>query len=425
VPSGEAIIMAHYPTERRSDLCLEQFIDFILRYNETVEGILQQQKAVGDDFLNAPVGPLSPAGTPISRRKRRPSGGSPITAIARASISSSVGAPTTSVGATSSRDIPDDDSDLSTEDEAAAFADELDIELDIAASQPFLPSCVGSRKATVHRQQPKKQRPLASVRKGVKLDFKLWSCVEPTLRYLRKIRAAERMRGHLWLNADVFAGPGSLTSPLDAHKFVSLCGELLPEAVLSLGWGSTMLSTTRLYTAEMIDRMIELCMYPIVRYRPRDPNADPDADPQPSGSEEPIVIAPAAACCHITFAVAAEYALASAPELRRLLDTVPSTTLTIYSGVGSLGVTPQTVQDFVKAFGKSRCFFDLKVSKPWRNWFFGGGSPARAPPTPSAGKSQEKERVADSPTKGRGYPGGSSPVQYVSSQPPKGLVAIV
>jgi hypothetical protein len=101
-------------------------------------------------------------------------------------------------------------------------------------------------------------------RKGVKLDFKLFDCVEPSIRYLSKIAAAKELGGHLWLNADVFAGPGALMSPMNAKQFVRLCAETIPEAVLSLSWGSSSLSATRIYTDDMVEGMIELCMTPII-----------------------------------------------------------------------------------------------------------------------------------------------------------------
>jgi len=272
---------------------------------------------------------------------------------------------------------PVDPWEVHTEDEARAFGSLLDAELEEESNQPLMPSCVGSRKGYGKKVERVRR---TDAKKGIKLDFKQLACVEPAIDFLRRSQAAQRLGGHLWLNADVFAGPGALVSPLDAQKFVRLCAESIPQAVLSLGWGSTILSTTRTYTHEMIDRMIELCMYPIVK--PSLP------DPDMAGPSEGLTIPPAAASLHITFAVSAEYALSSADNLRRLLDTVPSTSLTIYSGVGSLGVTSATAQEFLRAFGKGRCFFDLKVTKPWRSYFWGqarncgGASPKAVPTTP-------------------------------------------
>ncbi len=41
----------------------------------------------------------------------------------------------------------------------------------------------------------------------------------------------------LWLNADIISGPVDATSkPLDADRFLSLCQNYFPNAVLSVGW---------------------------------------------------------------------------------------------------------------------------------------------------------------------------------------------
>merc|ERR1719310_2017115 len=76
-----------------------------------------------------------------------------------------------------------------------------------------------------------------------------------------------------------------------------------------------------------------------------------------------IYLAPAAVCRHITFPVAADYVLGSLDVLRALLDSVPGSSLTVFTGVGSLGITPTTVRDIIQAFGKDRLFFDVKLSR--------------------------------------------------------------
>merc|ERR1719433_899747 len=129
----------------------------------------------------------------------------------------------------------------------------------------------------------------------------------------------------------------------------------------------------------MIERMIELCMSPIVQHSLL-PNGTvvrtlPQVQSEEVGSEEgstgkandEVFLTPAATCNHITFAIAAEYALASAEGLCKLLDSVPGASLTIFSGVGSLGITPAHVQELITTYGKKRCFLDLRVSKPWRS----------------------------------------------------------
>jgi len=334
--SGDPIIMAHYPTERSSDLSLENFVDTVLEFNERILA-----KPSTDNSSQ------SSEGTPID-------------------------GPTSRACSSSSTQEPE-----SALPETFMYEADLNQELSCATSGQLLPVCVGNRKS----RRTTDAIPGLRMRKGIKLDFKQWDCVEPAIKHLRNVRAVERLKGHLWLNADVFAGPGALITPLDAWQFVRLCAENLPEAVLSLGWGSTVLSATRKYTTEMINRMIELSMCPLVKQslpcRDLSPMKEHDSHavdvPHKATSSGPVDwdVAPVAACQHMTFSVMAEFALASVAPLQRLLDSVPGASLTIYSGVGSLGVTPSMARDFLQAFGVHRCFFDLRITRPWRSVIFG------------------------------------------------------
>lgn len=302
--AGAPVIMAHYPTELSSDLSLEAFIEAVLAHNERL----------------------------AAKNAKRAHSKS-----------------TSSSNSTAQKDC----------DEAVAFVKHLDRELDQAAAQSStLASCVGSRR---HQSQFASS---VSTMKGVKLDFKRFECVKPAIAYLRKVDAAKRLEGHLWLNADVFAGPGALMSPMDARDFVTLCAETLPEAVLSLSWGSSLLSATRAYTPDMVGRMVELCMTPIV------PGSMAEGRPAAgvsNGNGSEMHFTPAAVCRHITFAIAAEYALRSAEGLCRLLDCVPGTSVTIFSGAGSFSTTPEHVGELVKRYGTRRLFLDVKLSKAWRS----------------------------------------------------------
>lgn len=259
----------------------------------------------------------------------------------------------------------------SNTDEANMFARELDRELDQASYHGgAIASCVGSRRDFSGRG-------MGQLLKGVKLDFKHFDCVGPCIEHLRTINAAERLGGHLWLNADVFAGPGALMTPFDAKQFVRLCAEALPEAVLSLSWGASMLSTMKSYSPEMVDRMIELCMTPIIpRELPRagkDCNDSERRRPSMSGGDGEMYFTPAAVCNHITFAVAVEYAHYSAEGLTKLLEAVPGSSLTIFSGYGSVGISPAHVKELLHTYGTSRLFLDLKLSKAWRSCGGKGG----------------------------------------------------
>lgn len=317
---NRSVIMAHYPTQLSSDLSLAQFIATVIQHNEHVFAAMSQQ----DDLWEA-----TNSDTPLA----------------------------------------------CTDDEALAFSTDAKTELDKQATMggSMMGSCIGSRKNIVSGFNMARK-----TSKGIKLDFKMFACVEPAIEHLREIDAVNKLKGHLWLNADVVAGPGALMTPLDAQNFVRLCAEKLPDAVLSLGFGSTFLSTTRQYTHDMIDQMIQLCMCPSIRHSLPLPASPREEDSSDSGSDDDLCICPAAKSRHITFAVSADFALASKRNLKRLLDSVPGASLTIYSGVGSLGVSPCMLGDFVKAFGASRCFMDLKVAGSWSGWMLGSPSDAHA-----------------------------------------------
>lgn len=326
---GYTVIMAHYPTESSSDLSLETFIKAVLRHNERCfDGAVQ-------DLDEA---------SPIQEK-------SSASALERTERKSAFSMPRMD-----DEQAPDP-RDQGVLEEASAFANDLNRELDIQEREhgTVVTACVGARRG--HCLKPDGM-PGGRTRKGVKLDFKLLDCVAPSVAFLMDIEAARKLGGHLWLNADIFAGPGALISPMDAKEFVRLCAEKVPEAVLSLSWGSSIISASRAYTPDMVSQMIELCMSPIV--------------PRPLASEQDTearnrCLAPAASCSHITFAVAAEFALNSSVSLNRLLDAVPGSSLTIFSGVGSLGITPATVHDIIVTYGKTRCFLDLRLAKSWRS----------------------------------------------------------
>lgn len=389
---GQAVIMAHYPTERSSDLTLESFIRTVLVHNEYVDEQFSDFAAqvtaplptVAEVSHSESDDPAIPAAASLANSDRKRNLRSPFSNPVEVEELADDHATLQSSAATTDLQVQHSNAGPHCE-EAAAFARDLHKELDAQAQVHghMITACVGTRR---DYRMADGSRP---TRKGVKLDFKLFECVLPALRYLREVDAAGKLRGHLWLNGDIFAGPGALISPLDAKQFVRLCAEWLPEAVLSLSWGSSVLSTSRLYTDEMVDAMIELCMSPLVKrplgspsnfsHKDKIAQADllakhPETEREVNGSPDPktkddgvYLAAPAASCTHITFAVAAEYCVSSATSLRKLLDAVPGASLTVFSGVGSLGITPFAVQDIITAFGKTRCFLDLRVSKPCRS----------------------------------------------------------
>jgi len=294
---GNPVIMAHYPLETTSDLTLMAFIDEVLLHNE---------RATRESEIEA-FTHLASTGAPIRRNNStRRTGDGPF------------------LGG----------------EEASIFAAELEREL--ASSETFLSmgGCAGVRRDRVNS----KDKARSYTRKGIKLDFKQLECVEPTLRYLRECDAVNRLGGHVWLNADVLAGPGALLDPIDPGRFVALCAEILPEAVLSMSWGASPLSAVRAYTQEMVNRMVDVCM-----------------TPGPGGE------IPAHVCRHITFAISADYALASAIDIDRLLRRIPRSSLTIFSGWGTFGIEPSHVKQLVSTFRGRSIFLDVKLARASRS----------------------------------------------------------
>lgn len=144
-----------------------------------------------------------------------------------------------------------------TDDDAREFVKELNHEM-LRLDAP-----VHSHR--LRRFQEDITRDLALHRaKGMKLDFKQVDAIQPTLKFCHDKQVTSNLDGYSWLNADVFAGPGNLMSPFEAKEFVKLCAKGLPEAVLSLSWGSCMISATRLYRHEMVDSIVSLFMSPMV-----------------------------------------------------------------------------------------------------------------------------------------------------------------
>ena len=91
--------------------------------------------------------------------------------------------------------------------------------------------------------QPRKEEPKGEASRplplGLKLDFKDPLAVEPCLRLLQEAvaRAGWRWTHPIWLNADIFTGPGGQPSKFDAEQFLlQVHSSSLPNTSLSLGW---------------------------------------------------------------------------------------------------------------------------------------------------------------------------------------------
>lgn len=76
--------------------------------------------------------------------------------------------------------------------------------------------------------------------KGIKLDFKSTTVLEPSLKILLNQTMEQEARNPIWLNADILPGPCQNKSvcgaPVDSQIFLSLCAKYFPSFTLSVGW---------------------------------------------------------------------------------------------------------------------------------------------------------------------------------------------
>eukprot|EP00391_Amoebophrya_sp_Ameob2_P005086 CAMPEP_0178988078 /NCGR_PEP_ID=MMETSP0795-20121207/3616_1 /TAXON_ID=88552 /ORGANISM="Amoebophrya sp., Strain Ameob2" /LENGTH=1032 /DNA_ID=CAMNT_0020679323 /DNA_START=517 /DNA_END=3616 /DNA_ORIENTATION=+ len=194
--------------------------------------------------------------------------------------------------------------------------------------------------------------------KGVKFDFKKSECVQAAIDIILETRLFDYVPC-LMLNADIFYGPlgaPGMFAPrsIDGGFFVRECARV-PTAWLSLGWMTTDYAIrNRHYRTTIIERMRELCESEIC--------------------SDPVTKEPRSVCEsveHITFAVNAPYVLRSRKNLRGiLLDQLPNTSLTVFTGTGSLGITEHTLHRIRTEFDDERLFVDVKT-QTWAGLLFG------------------------------------------------------
>eukprot|EP01134_Creolimax_fragrantissima_P001070 CFRG1070T1 len=165
----------------------------------------------------------------------------------------------------------------------------------------------------------------------LKLDFKDPSAVKPSMQLLERgfdvSNRGTQKKPQLWLNADIFQGPGGIEAVVSPDRF---CDETLafPNSILSLGWTTGHTNPLQLgYTSAMIDDMLVFCARPELKGR------------------------------QITFAVHCIHALNSAPSMDRLLAASPLYTITFW------GEADMHFVDWVRgAFPPERSLLDKKVA---------------------------------------------------------------
>ncbi|XP_013771445.1 protein FAM151B isoform X2 [Pundamilia nyererei] len=164
--------------------------------------------------------------------------------------------------------------------------------------------------------------------KGIKLDFKSMEAVSTSLVLLQEV-LTEPYRP-VWINADIFSGPGGQIGPLEHHTFLSGMTHLPSHTVLSLGWttGWTAGTDNPGYSWDMVHMMEKIC---------RD-------------LKHPV-----------TFPVRAALLAKSFSQLTWLLKQSDRYTLTVWTG-HSDEFSLQDLLPYREEFATSRIYFDLPDS---------------------------------------------------------------
>ncbi|XP_072438383.1 protein FAM151B [Chiloscyllium punctatum] len=148
--------------------------------------------------------------------------------------------------------------------------------------------------------------------KGIKLDFKSLSAVEPAMKML--ISMKDLLTRPVWINADILPGPN------ESKDFLRIVTSYLPHVTLSLGW-----RTDSSYTWEMVKEMEQICQT----------------------LNQPV-----------TFPVRAALVRPSWPQLSWLVEQSERYSLTVWTAREDL----YTVEDMLyirENVDKSRIYFDL------------------------------------------------------------------
>ncbi|XP_048451061.1 protein FAM151B isoform X2 [Rhincodon typus] len=155
--------------------------------------------------------------------------------------------------------------------------------------------------------------------KGIKLDFKSLSAVEPAMKMLVSMK--DLLTRPVWINADILPGPN------ESKDFLCIVTSYLPHVTLSLGWKTDELvnQTNIVYTWEMVKEMEQICQT----------------------LSQPV-----------TFPVRAALVRPSWPQLSWLLEQSERYSLTVWTAREDL----YTVEDMLyirENVDKSRIYFDL------------------------------------------------------------------
>ena len=164
-------------------------------------------------------------------------------------------------------------------------------------------------------------------------------------------------------------GPPAMLAPstIAADVFLRACCRI-PNSVLSLGWQATDYAMwTRQYSEDLIRQMATLVEKPLVPRRTTDDQTEDWTNDELAGE----LIAAVDVVRHITFAVFAPFALRSKQVLRNeLLERFDNSSLCVYTGMGSLGISEKRCEQLKAEFDEQRLFMDVQV---YHSCSFGGG----------------------------------------------------
>lgn len=165
--------------------------------------------------------------------------------------------------------------------------------------------------------------------KGIKLDFKSLAAVSQSMTLLEEVR--DQLKGPVWINADILAGPGGKATPVDPHVFLQEVAQRSENDVLSLGWttGWTADVDNPGYSWEMVHQMEELCRF----------------------LKQPV-----------TFPVRAALLPASFPQFQWLLEQSNRYSLTVWTGKDD-ALNVNDLMPYRKIFSNTRIYYDLLESQ--------------------------------------------------------------
>ena len=188
------IVAAHYPTQRSSDLLISDLIQILRDYNRSITNPEEEVHCGSDEEASCTE---KETGCVLEGDE-------------------------TSNTAASSSTPPEEESLMSSPLCPAKVnsADNLKDLTQISRPRPRQHHVMPSNADESVAESKLKTKRI----KGLKLDFKHWQTVEPTLKLLAAEGCAEDLP-HVWLNADVLSGPGGNTfqNPIPAVKFVQAC----------------------------------------------------------------------------------------------------------------------------------------------------------------------------------------------------------